>query len=469
MPAARRPHLDDRRRLVIYSQRYSADAPAQGQRTAAVEASLRGARKPVAAYGWRVQRRLRARLFGVVPVRRRTLLAAIAAILGAVVLLALGHWAALWWPPVALRPPLARPLRLDRPDSFGAWFGAAMMVAAAGGSFLIYQLRRYRADDYRGHYRMWRLAIVLCLLASLDAVVHLASWLGAAIDVVLAERDVLAGADWVRLLLSVGGAAFGLRMSVELARCRAAAAAMICALALFGISSATHWNLLRFEAATAVTWLPIALLAGQGIFLTSVVIYLRMLYREVRKLAPSEPLSQRLRKLVPVSRPSRQRRRRGERDAATEEPLPAKRKSPRRASQGAAKRAEAEASEEPADGAGEPSRWRLWLRLGRRKAAGEEASTEESSAEETGEFEDGDAAPRRRRFGLPFSRRRKAAGEEASTEESSAEETGEFEDGEAAPRRKRFGLPFSRRRKAAGEEASTEESSAEETGEFEDG
>lgn len=454
MPAARRPRLDDRRRLVIYSQRYSADAPAQSQRARAVDAALRGARKPAATYGWRVQRRLRTRLFGIVPVRRRALLAVVAAVFGIAALLALGHWASLWWPPVALRPALARPLRLDRPDSFGTWLGAVMMVAAAGGSFMVYQLRRYRADDYRGHYRMWRIAIVLCLLASLDAVVHLASWLGAAIDVVLAERDVLAGADWVRLLLTVGGAAFGLRITVELARCRMAAATMVLALALLGVSSVTRWNFLRIEEATAVTWLPISLVAGRGAFLVAVVIYLRMLYREVRKLESSEPLSRRLRKLVPWRRLKLRQRRRGAEGEAWESESPAAETTPRRSLKRSSKRAAAEPKEAATDAAEKQTKRWLRFSFGRRKAADSDAVASDAGREEDDAelAEHEEESPRRKRFGLPFRRRAKFAGDEAA----SADETiDEDERGDEAPRRKRFGLSLRRRAKSTEEEAAS--------------
>jgi hypothetical protein len=297
MPATRRPALDDRRRLVIYSQRLAGEGIAQLPRpTAGGDEKRRGQ----TAYGSRVQRRLRARWYGLVPVKRRTLLAVATVLAAVVAVCGLLHWCALWWPPIASHPDVARPLRLDRPDSFGTWLGAVLLAACAGGSLLVYQLRRYRSDDYHGHYRIWRLTIVLALIASVDCVTGLIHWLGGTVDLLLAERDYVAGADWVRLLIGFGGAAYGLRMVGEMARNRWATAVMLASLILFAIPLAVRWNVLEIDLATAALWVPIATLAARASVLVAVMIYLRMLYREVRRMEAGDRLRDRLRRLLPT-------------------------------------------------------------------------------------------------------------------------------------------------------------------------
>ncbi len=299
MSTARRPQLDDRRRMVIYSQRFADDEGAQTKRARGVDPSVKEARRPVSAYGWRVQRRLRARWYGLVPVRRRALWAVTATLFAAVLLLAIGHWAALMWAPIAYRPEIARPLRLDRPDSFGTWLGSVMLLFSAGISFLIYQLRRYRADDYHGHYRLWRIAILVCLLASLDSVVQFSTMLGGLIDVVLAQREVLAGADWMRLLVGIGGAAFGLRMMGELWRDRWAAGTMFAAFLCFSVGPAQRWHVLGLDSIQAVFWVPIALLMGRTLLTVTTVVHLRTLYREVRKFEASQRVRDQLLGMLP--------------------------------------------------------------------------------------------------------------------------------------------------------------------------
>lgn len=469
MPAARRPQLDDRRRLVIYSQRFAEDSPAQSKRGQAADAALRCARKPAAAYGWRVQRRLRARWFSMVPVRRRTLCGVLGAIAAMVMILALGHWAALWWVPLAQRPDLARSLRLDRPDSLGTWFSAALMATTAASALLVYQLRRYRTDDYRGHYRLWPVAIVISLLASIDAVSDLVGWFGAAVDVALAERDVLAGADWVRLLLAVGGAAFGLRLLGELSRCRTAAISAVLALGLLGVAPAVRWNLLRLEPAASLTWVPIALLAGRAVLLGTVVIYLRMLYREVRNLNSGVRLRDRLRERLR----SLLHRRRTQPEASQSTPAPTSRSR----SGPVAKVAPANPSERRGDvtnaedddaldeqtdvaaasrdgdarqnGKRKP-RFALWRRPSNDGTA-DAVEKADCDAGESGDELDRDSQEEvrrgRRKFSLPFSRRRGSGSEDASASDGTSGDVDANETQmEVKRERRKIAFPFGRQR-----------------------
>jgi TRAP-type C4-dicarboxylate transport system permease small subunit len=296
MPSTRRPSLGDRRRLVIYAQRFAEDSA--NPRTGRAE-STGEVRRNQAAYGWRVQRRLRARWYGLVPVKRRTLVALVTLLFSFASALVMLHWCSLWWEPLAKHPEIVRPLRLDRPDSFGTWLNAFLMITTAGASFLVYQLRRYSSDDYHGHYRIWRFAIVFSLIASIDCVTGLISWFGGTVDVILAERDFVAGADWVRLLVGFGGAAFALRMVGEVSRNAIATAAMMLAFALLAVPLAVKWRFLEIEPGSAVTWVPSAALFSRVGLLTSVVVYLRMLYREVRRLDEKDNLRDRFRSWIP--------------------------------------------------------------------------------------------------------------------------------------------------------------------------
>ena len=103
------------------------------------------------------------------------------------------HYASVAWPSLAYRPEIARPLRLDRPDSFGCWFMVALLAGSAGTSFLIYQLRRYRNDDFTGRYRLWRLVLVVMVMASVNAHVSIIDWVGALLEVGFGKRVALIG------------------------------------------------------------------------------------------------------------------------------------------------------------------------------------------------------------------------------------------------------------------------------------
>lgn len=62
---------------------------------------------------------------------------------------------------------------LARTGSLASWFSTVTLLAAAVMSVLVYSVRRYRTDDYRGYYRIWLWAATCWCLLSLDAVAGL--------------------------------------------------------------------------------------------------------------------------------------------------------------------------------------------------------------------------------------------------------------------------------------------------------
>ncbi|WP_153556061.1 ICP22 family protein [Roseimaritima sediminicola] len=470
MAAYRRPQLAERRRRVIYAHGLD---QRRGPSKAAV-AARRQARRPHAAYGARVHRRLRARWFALVPVRRRSLSAAIVAVACLAALLTLGHWAATSWAPLAYKSELARPLLLGRPDSFGSWLALLLLTTASVAAFLIYQLRRYRSDDYQGHYRIWRPVILVLAVAGLDVLVGLVDWGGALLDRCLGERQVLAGDDWLRLLLTVGGAALGLRLTAEIWRSRVATVALAIAAMMLAYPALVHWRFVSAATPATVLWLAAAPLWAYAAIWVAMVAYLRLLYRDVRQIDANDRLADRLREWKIVQWFDRTRRaelRLVEEDARPED-------------------AEAEHAEsdnaEPDDEDTEPGRLRRWVRwpkaLSRRQPAGNEDGADEGDAygDDQGieveqdvdaeqdvesdadtEEDDTEEAPREKRrlgFKLKWFGKRRSRSEPAGETESeppeddeaaepeSAEQGGAEDEEEVEPKRPRrwFGLRAAR-------------------------
>jgi hypothetical protein len=290
MSSGRRDSSDSRRRRVlVYQSLCQEEAPNAAERRKVEQ--LRRARRLPTTYGGNVNRRLRGRWFSLVPVRRRAMAACGVVILGVVALLCLGHWAATGWQLLAERPEAARPLRLDRADSFGTWVRAFFLAATTGTTILVYQLRRYRNDDYRGSYRIWPPVIILIGLASLNAVAGLIPWAGELIDWLLGRRVALAGGDWLRIVLTVGGAALALRLLAEVRSSRLALVLMLATVTFFAIPLAAHWGILSQE--TRFRWLLVScspLIASALLWLASGA-YLRRLFREVRRMDEDDPVS----------------------------------------------------------------------------------------------------------------------------------------------------------------------------------
>ena len=274
---------NDRRRRVLYSAHQAENESTSAASRRAAE-KLREARCPQMAYGSRVHQRIRGRWFSLVPIRLRSMLLVTGSIFLLTTILCAGHYAAVTWAPLSTRPTIARPLRLDRPDSFGSWCMVAMLSVTAGIALMTYQLRRYRNDDFGGHYRLWRVVILASVLASVNVLASLVDWTGAIIDAGFGKRVALAGSDWVRLVVTFGGAVLALRMVAELWQCRTALALMAMSCMLFVIPEAVQWNILKIESAGYWTLATTAPMLGCTTLLIAMLTYLRMLYREVKQV-----------------------------------------------------------------------------------------------------------------------------------------------------------------------------------------
>ena len=281
MPQGRR--TNDRRRRVLYSA-HQADHESTTAASRLEAERLREARCPQTTYGSRVHHRIRGRWFSLVPIRLRSMILVAGSLGFLATTLCIAHYAAIAWPPLATQPTIARPLRLDRPDSFGRWCMLAMLTVTAGTALLIYQLRRYRNDDFRGHYRLWRLVIAVTLLASVNSLVSMLDWGGAILDAGFGKRVALAGSDWIRLVVTFGGAVLTLRMIAELRRCRTALIMLLISCVMFAIPEAVKWNILKVESISYWTLTTTAPILGCTSLLISMLAYLRMLYREVKQV-----------------------------------------------------------------------------------------------------------------------------------------------------------------------------------------
>ncbi len=461
--------IDRRRRVLYTAQADSGPSTAASRREAA---RLRQARRPTSNYGSRVHQQLRGRWFGLVPVRRRTMSAVVGSLAAITIMLCAAHYIAVTWPSIANRGDIARPLRLDRPDSFGRWFIGMLMIGSAGASFLIYQLRRHRSDDFRGHYRLWRLVLIVMLLASLNSVVSLIDWSGALLEAGLGKRVALSGADWIRIVVSVSGAILMLRLIAEVRRSRAALVAMLAAAGFLVLPEAVKWNVLEVE--TIGRWALITsapLLAFTSLFI-SFGIYLRMLYREVRRLNETDSLKDRFEqmRLRVFKRPGDQ----AESNEQSPDNHSPRRSWWRRARSKSLSDNESRSDQSPdqelddqdpqpkpsAEQAGpEPQKSktkkpRRWFGLRRAKSEpSEQDSTRRKTQADSSADSPTDNKPRRSRFSL---RLKPPAAKQVEAVDEKQLESGEAE--QATPKR-RFGLAGFRRQKAA-QSAGSEESTA---------
>ncbi|QDT57973.1 hypothetical protein SV7mr_04610 [Stieleria bergensis] len=236
----------------------------------------------------RVHRHLRGRWFSLVPVSRKAIVIFATTVLALPLLLGLLHHQTFTNAVLLAHPLLGYPFRLDKPDGFGAWCLSMLFMLSAGVCLLTYRLRLHRRDDYRGHYRLWRILLVACVIASVHSATNLLAWGGAWLELVFGQRSVMPGQQWLRIVIDVGGLVLAIRLIAEIHRCRAALVGVIVATLCFSVLELAHWKMFTVSSLLTSTLIASMPLAGCATLLFGMTCYLRMMFRQVRKL-PDEP------------------------------------------------------------------------------------------------------------------------------------------------------------------------------------
>ncbi len=188
----------------------------------------------------------------MVPVKQRSF-SIVAGTFASIAILLCGlHYLAVAWPAMVYRPELSRPFRLDMPDSFGRFFMAVILAGSAGAALMIYQLRRYRLDDYLGRYRLWRLVLIVTLFASVNSLVSILDWTGAILDASFGKRVALSGSDWIGIVVGLGSGVLALRMVAEVRRYHTALVTLLAACGILLIPQAARWNVMSVEFGLAL-------------------------------------------------------------------------------------------------------------------------------------------------------------------------------------------------------------------------
>ncbi|EMI54417.1 membrane protein [Rhodopirellula sallentina] len=283
---------DRRRRVMLTSASVSASAPSAASRTRMEQ--LREARRPALAYGSRVRKCLRGRWFSLVPVQRTTV-AKLFSVLSIIALaLILLNDATARFATLADRPSFVRVFRITEYGSLGRYFTGVMYLALAGSGWMIYQLRRFRNDDFGGHYRVWQWIVSLALISSIGHVVPILAMLGEAIEWVMGKRIALSGRDWIGLFLIIGGAILAMRSIAEMRRYRVSVSLLVVGWLWSTLPISVDWNILTTNTNLRWTLVTSSNLLAVTFWFAASVTYLRSLYFEVRGIEPSAGIIQRL-------------------------------------------------------------------------------------------------------------------------------------------------------------------------------
>ena len=237
-------------------------------------------------YSQAVRRACQQRLVQLIPVRRSSLMIAIAGLWMLWALLMVAHYFVHVQPISNINSlPIAYLVHVRSSHGIAHWLGGQLWMLTALSSLMIFQLRKHKLDDYRAKYRVWGLLAIAALVSSLDASSSGLYLLGMSIDG-WARREV-GYSGWAIVLATFATLVgiLGLRICSEIKSAPMSVTFWLGGLAAWAMSAligtdlmASPWDKLTTDMVVGGTWLGGIL----SVFLAG-GIYLRHIYIQAQK------------------------------------------------------------------------------------------------------------------------------------------------------------------------------------------
>lgn len=129
---------------------------------------------------------------------------------------------------------------LDGEGSLGAWFSSVQLLGASLLSLLILSVRRQKADDYHGRYRVWFWAALLFFVMSVDEAASLHEGFKEMMAHLTGQRLAGDGSLWWAIAYVLVGGPIGLRVLLDVRRSRAAVTCMVLTALLYVLAVAVQ-------------------------------------------------------------------------------------------------------------------------------------------------------------------------------------------------------------------------------------
>jgi len=137
---------------------------------------------------------------------------------------------------------------LDGEGSLAVWFSTMTLSAAGLAALLVFTVRRFKVDDYHGHYRVWIWAAMCWFLIGLDETASLHEGFKEMMSVISGTRIFGDGSIWWVIPYFFLLGAVGTRLLVDMRCCWLSSATMILAAGCYAVGVAAQLGLLLPES-----------------------------------------------------------------------------------------------------------------------------------------------------------------------------------------------------------------------------
>ncbi|HEV7224080.1 MAG TPA: hypothetical protein VGN42_15330 [Pirellulales bacterium] len=241
-----RSQLDDRRRRVLTEEVIGPAQPADDAAGTASQSKPSDRRRSsvrVRPYGDAALMDRQPRITDLVPQRYSMLallfLAGVTIVAGLEALYA-------WLPELASKTAEGTidAIDLAAEGSLGAWFSSTALALASVAAVVVYSIRRHKADDYHGRYRIWLWAAACWMLLSMDEGGSLHEGFTELMSYLAQQRGFGDGSIWWISAYSLLLGTVGMRLTLEMRECRSSTAALLATAACYAAAVLARLNVL---------------------------------------------------------------------------------------------------------------------------------------------------------------------------------------------------------------------------------
>lgn len=176
---------------------------------------------------------------------------------------------------------------LDGEGSLGAWFSSFTLLGASVLSLIVLLVRRQRMDDYHGRYRVWFWAALLFFVMSVDEAASLHEGFKEMMTGLIGYRLAGDGSLWWVIAYGLFGGVIGLRVVLDLRRCRGAFTSLALAAVSYAAAVVVQLEWVLAQLGAQAVMVEEGLEMGGNLFLLlGLGLYARYAILEVQGLIP---------------------------------------------------------------------------------------------------------------------------------------------------------------------------------------
>ena len=176
---------------------------------------------------------------------------------------------------------------LDGEGSLAVWFSSFLLLLASAAAALVYSVRRFRADDYKGDYRIWIWAALCWLVMSIDETSSLHEGFKEGMALFTGTRIMGDGSMWWIMAYFFILAPIGARLLIDMRESKMSVASFFCvALCYVGAVLAQLGAFLPTESHVAIMIEEGLEMLGNLFLLTTMCLYLRHVVADAEGLLP---------------------------------------------------------------------------------------------------------------------------------------------------------------------------------------